>query len=656
MQFKMRKRGQITVFVIIGLIVLLTYFLLSYYKKESIEETELIMPELIPVQNYVIRCTENLAREAIDLVGLNGGYVYFPPWISNDASSYLQLSPIPELKNPYWWHDGISTIPRLNFIADQISEYAENNMEACIDNFTSFGDTYEVIELGNFEVMTIIGEEDITVKTTYPIEVKDKFNKTLAKLQRFPVIIPIRLKKVYEMATKIMERENKDYFIEKRTIDLMSLDDDEIPTVGVEVRCGKKRWLIDNVENKLKKLLQVNLPYIKIEGTKFAEDALVTPYQLQDTNPYSQTNLFNESYYYYHYIWDISDIKYPNMHVSFNYEPKWGMDLYARPKKGRFLESNSQKGSQILSLLCFHIWHFTYDVIFPVKATIVDDETKNNEAFSFTFAFKAQINHNTPDRRLFAIESFETRDTYHEEEYCADLRNEITIYAQDKITTNFVRNTNITFICGRYRCDMGKTKSYWKEDPSGTPKLKTRFPYCSNGIIRGRNPNYEESETFIQTGRRLDTLPNENIGHTFTLMMTPIKTFNFTILKHQMINNGLTSGTQLEENEKAMITVKNKEEDFVSYSAYPIEKPIKLLDKKNLNYDLEIFVMDNETIKGGYKNKEWYVSKVSTRLGNNITFHVIEKDFKEEEEQYLFFAGLEQYSEKFKNYLQPEIK
>ena len=98
----LKKRGQITVFIIIGLLVLLTYFVLTYYKKSTIEETELIMPELIPVQQFVETCTQNIAEEAIDLIGINGGYIYFPAWIENDHGSYLSTSPIKELKNPYW--------------------------------------------------------------------------------------------------------------------------------------------------------------------------------------------------------------------------------------------------------------------------------------------------------------------------------------------------------------------------------------------------------------------------------------------------------------------------------------------------------------------------------------------------------------------------
>ena len=98
-----KKRGQVTVFIIIGLLVLLTYFLLSYYKKETIEERELIEPEFIPVQEYVETCTKTLAREAVDIIGVNGGYIYFPRWIERNPRSYLQLSPIGEMKNPYWW-------------------------------------------------------------------------------------------------------------------------------------------------------------------------------------------------------------------------------------------------------------------------------------------------------------------------------------------------------------------------------------------------------------------------------------------------------------------------------------------------------------------------------------------------------------------------
>ena len=77
-------------FIIIGLVILLTYFLLMNYRKESIKEIDMIQPEFIPIQDYVTKCTENLAREAIDIIGINGGYSYFPPWLKASLSGWSQ--------------------------------------------------------------------------------------------------------------------------------------------------------------------------------------------------------------------------------------------------------------------------------------------------------------------------------------------------------------------------------------------------------------------------------------------------------------------------------------------------------------------------------------------------------------------------------------
>jgi len=655
-----KKRGQITVFIIIGALVLLTYFLLSYYKTEKLEETKLIMPELIPVQQFVQACTEGLARKAIDIIGVNGGYITFPPWIANNPNSYLQLTPVEDLRNPYWRYDNKEAIPPIDFMEKQISDYTEAGMARCLDNFSAFGDVYTILKLDDFNVITEIDEEDITVKTIYPIEVRDKFNKTLAELQKFPVTIPIRLKKVHELAENIMQRENKDYFIEEKAIDLISLDDKNIPTTGMEIRCGKKRWEVQKIENKLKTLLDVNLPFIKIKGTGFEEGSMIAPYQLQDINPYSQSNLYNESYYYYHYIWDISEIERPNMHVSFSYEQNWPMELEVRPNKGLYIESNPQRAGKILSLFCFHIWHFTYDVIFPVKTTIVDDKTENNERYSFNFFFEAQINHNKPDRTNLASETFEARDTYLEEEYCADVTNEITLFAVDQKTNNKIRDVNLSLTCGRYTCNIGKTRSYWDEDPSGIPKLKQRVPYCSNAVISGVKQGYEDSITHIQTGRRLDTPPDERIGNSFTLDMRPIKEFNYTVVKHRLLPQGISGPSPLTEDEKAIITINLKEEnleeeEFESYGTYPIDfmAPLRLLGKDDFKYDLEIFMMDNQSINGGYTG-EWNVrwsdpskpGDIPLKFGKNITFHIITEDLETDEERFRFMAQLNTNSKK----------
>jgi hypothetical protein len=648
-----KKRGQITVFIIIGLLIIFTFFVLSYYKKESIEDTAIINPELVPVQDFVKTCTKTIAREAIEIIGVNGGYIDFPLWVRSNPNSYLQLSPIPELKNPYWWFDGRDAIPPLDYIVKQIEDYTQERIGDCLDNFSAFKNEYEIEKLGDFDVIAEIGEQDVTVKTIYPIEVKDKFNKTLAKLQNFPVTIPVRLKQVYDLANTIMERENKDFFIEKKAIDLISVDDDT-PTTGLEIQCGKKQWLLTDVENKIKELLQTNLPFIRIKGTNFDEGDRITPFQLQDINPFSDSNTYNDSYYYYHYIWDVSDKDYKNMGVSFNYDERWPINLNVRPASGKILSSNPQRAGSILSMFCLHIWHFTYDIIFPVKVTVVDEETDRNERYSFTFAFKAQVNHNMPDRTNFAFESFDTRNTYQEEEFCSDVTNTVTVFAQDKVTQNDLSGVNLTFTCGRFICNMGLTETDWEKDPSGIPRLQKKFPYCANGILRGEKPGYEDGEMFIQTGRRLGTNPDDQIGEAFNLILRPVREFNFTVVKHELLGQGIGGEKPLGDDEQALITVKNTDENFETFATYPLEtpQPLKLLDKDQFTYDLEIYTVNNETLTGGYKS-DWTVTRVDLNLGRNITFHTVQKDFKDDNEMYDFFAKLEENS---KIIQRPQIK
>jgi hypothetical protein len=56
-------------------------------------------------------------------------------------------------------------------------------------------------------------------------------------------------------------------------------------------------------------------------------------------------------------------------------------------------------------------------------------------------------------------------------------------------------------------------------------------------------------------------------------------------------------------------------------------------------------MMDNDTITGGYSG-EWTPDKNLMRVSDEAVFHVVTKDFSDEEEMFLFFASLEDNSKK----------
>jgi hypothetical protein len=624
----LKKRGQATIFMVIAIIILLLGAFFFFSQDALFEKAEIVDPEIVPIKNFVDACVNSITTKGLKILGLNGGYITFPEQIENDPRTYLQLGPISNVKNPYWSHDGIERIPSQEFMIKQLEDYTIANLDTCLEDFAAFNNKFDIRKKGDLKVKITLNENDVKVDVDYPLELTTRSNQTTLKLEKFKQTIPIRLKKIYETAKDIMEAENRDLFLEFRTIDLITLDKD-IPTTDIEVSCQQKTWSIEKVENKLKKLLSVNLPYINIIDSDFNDEVFVP-------NPFGE-DTYKDSYFNTHYTWKVADKNYENLKISFTYDPSWPTQFHARPSQNGLLRSNAQQGQDILKFFCLHIWHFTYDMVYPVKVSIVDN-ANNALPYHFTFPFKVSIDHNQPNRDSFAATILEQEDLGQEEDFCDDLVNEISIYTLANNTDEIdVAHVDLTYTCGIYTCDIGETE--WLSFGAAAGLTK-KFPYCVNGILRGKKQGYQDSQMFIQT----------SIPGTHFLYLNPIKEFiSYEVIKHDF--DDPTFETSLTENEKAAITISSTKSDFETFGIYPTEGdfPITLLND-NHEYDLTIYLSDDEEIIGGYQTT-WQVSADQLSNANKIIFHVLEKKGSQDD-MYLFITGLNSYSN---NIPEPEI-
>ncbi|MBI2134534.1 hypothetical protein HYU09_00955 [Candidatus Woesearchaeota archaeon] len=613
--------------MVMAIIILLLGSFFFFAQRASLEKTELISPETAPVKSFIDTCITDVARQGITILGLNGGYINFPDEIERSPRSYLQLGPVSSIKNPYWWYDGIESVPSESFIAGQIEGYIASNLDSCISGFTAFNQL-DLKQKGKLEVKVTLNENDVTVDVNYPLELANKLNSTTIMLENFKETLPIRLKKAYETAKDIYESEKRSFFLEFKTTDLISMDE-SIPTTGIETSCREKTWRVDRVQEKLKRLLNVNLPYINIVNSDFNENAYVP-------NPFGE-DTYKDSYYEKHYKWQVSDKDYAGLKVSFAYEESWPMQFNARPSSNGIMKSNAQKSQGFLDFFCLHIWHFTYDAVYPVRITITDIAPES-EPYQFNFAFKVSVDHNQPRRENFASTLFEQPDLGNQEEYCNDVVNDITVYTVENTTVQKdVAHVNLTFVCGVFSCNMGETD--WLSFGAAAGLTKA-FPYCVNGILRGSREGFEDGQMFMRT---------ETPG-TYILHLKPVKEFQYyDIVKHDFDNPIAESG--LRENERISITIKSLQDNFESFGVYPIERdfPIRLLND-NQEYEVTIYLSDEDSIIGGYKGI-WKVSPEQVASAKKIRFHVLEKQGSEDEAA-LFVAGLDSYSKKVP---QPEL-
>ena len=626
--YLVNKRAQVTIFIVISLIIVLLGLLYFFYQKQAGEgEVDVVQPEIVPVKAYVENCLKSIAEDGLEKIGLSGGYIKIPEKISNDIRAYLTTYPAAGFKIPYWWHDGIEAVPTEDFIKQQLEGHIESELRNCISNFEPFAGKFEINELREAIAKVQFNEEDVSVSLNYPLEIIAKQGNFKALREKFGYTVPIRFKKVHELAKLIMERENKDYFLERKTIDLYSMDTD-IPTTDIEATCTTKVWQLSRIKEKLRTLLRVNLPYIKIKGTDYNTNLYVP-------NPQGKSTYAN-TYYQQHYVWDLGQNdngRYRNMKVAFAYE-NWPLNIYARPSENGILRSDAQRGTDMLSFLCLHIWHFTYDVAYPVLITVLDKETDQSKPYQFSFAFKVAVDHNQPNRLKKGTTLFETNPDLSSDDYCNAVQNEITIFTVNNATSEDIRNVNLTFVCGRYYCNMGQSNWLSLGAAAGITK---KLPYCVNAIIKGSKKGFAEAKMFVQTD--LD-------GRSYVLALNPIKEFQtYKVVKHLLSNPG--SSRELDSNEKASILINGKDIGFDSFATYPKEAefPLRLADGKDATYEVTIYVADEENIIGGYIG-EWKVSKGDLINANEAVFHVVEQGPASDDERFLFISGLSSYSKR----------
>lgn len=187
------KRGQVTLFIILAIIIIALVVLGFLFFTGRLALPLVGLPsEIQTVKDYTQDCVKLTAENAIVFIGMQGGV----------AEPSLALET--EIGNiSYWVYEGRDNKPTLESIETDISSYIKYVLPLCTNDFYPF--ISEGYEINESEVMatTSIGENEIFIKVTYPINIKKGIAS--AKIQDFSTSIPIRFKKIYNEASKIAD-------------------------------------------------------------------------------------------------------------------------------------------------------------------------------------------------------------------------------------------------------------------------------------------------------------------------------------------------------------------------------------------------------------------------------------------------------------------
>jgi len=258
-----KKRGQVTVYIIIGMIILIVAILLFYLRGRTEEgmtaqqviRAQKIPKEARPVTNYVTTQLNDATKKGLYLIGKQGGYIYASqgvPSISDPTKegvdfvfydehnvSYNIYKYNNNLYN-YYFHEpkyypwfyypyshfpgsnergffggffGISNLPPLTgnspSIQFQLTEFITNYLQENI-NLTIFNTQGFEIDEGEINISVVIGENDLIVFLEYPLGIKKKITNTITNVSYFYTNPQIRLKKIYNFTDDLINRDSTD--------------------------------------------------------------------------------------------------------------------------------------------------------------------------------------------------------------------------------------------------------------------------------------------------------------------------------------------------------------------------------------------------------------------------------------------------------------
>ena len=546
------KKGQVTIFVVMGIILIIIVGLLIYVR------TEISQPELPigdeslfqferAIKTQTEDCMEQLAKEAIIELGKTGGYLdtsfIQPSGYTATDSNGLEIFPESGQYIPYWYHMDSSNsctncefearYPLLNggrnSIETQLAKHIEENIDFCVNDYESVElQGVDIEETGQSDVEVTFGLGMTSIRLNK--EVTLTRDESVAKVDEYYAYLDINFNSIYQLARDIISSLNSYKKIEEITAEDIAIysfgqDPENSPIPPMEAGTityfeypGMKMWPVEGTKNILKnQILPVTVNGFKVSGSK--NDIVITNSNMTPEEEFSEALQYNKRISLPYY----DRARLSQLNVYFNYLPLWNPYLRINGRNGVVMSQPEKIFPPGNIFMPFNLgtiyemdFNYFYDVSFPVMIEIEDEEAFNGEGYTFIFAYEANIRNNEGFTGNTTNVGTDVSGTYCD--YRNKITNNLTIQVKDPITNNSIENQELNFQCGSLSCNLGVTNE------SGV--LTTRLPTC----LDGRITMPESYEYYLLSPIVLS--PREGLGGEYELAVYTKKELPIKVLKN----------------------------------------------------------------------------------------------------------------------------
>ncbi|MGV8171226.1 MAG: hypothetical protein ACP5OA_00860 [Candidatus Woesearchaeota archaeon] len=581
----MKKRGQVTVYIILGLVILIVIGL-YFYLRESTVNPVIDIPRLAGdaglVQEFVEGCIGQVAATGLIELGRHGGYIdptdmkytltTFDYDLIDQSESDLAFLNSYDVDSgvPYWyysksgrscWHCEISTLsPSIQLMAYQLGMYVDEHIGECLSDYDTFKEMgLEIVNISGAKTTATINEKNVGFMTEYTIHVIR--DEETFKIERFYKEVDIPLLEYYNIAAEITQSEIDTEYLDFYGLYLlgqhMGMDSKMLPPFGAYASgYDTVFWSKTNTKNLYESLLLSYTPFFRITGSSNEINYTLEgmPLELKMYNAMNLPIFTDEK--------RISlDLK--NKEINHIYT---GQKIYlnVRPSIGDLIspfvtQADSDLTSVVGSIEPDQSYEFYYDISYPMIVEVRD--SRPGKEYSFMFALQGNIKENkllsdwvkglgtiqwsndyvytysdipigteTEDVTTGEIYTYEVPQVS-KTLFCDDeqrLSGNIRVKTYDSYTGMPLDGVQVSYYCGAYAsCYISDTKYNSTLDEA---LLNAKFPLCMNGYVQLYKDGYLSKRLPLTTEyQRSSYIGSVYLDRTYTK--------NVTVWKYKILFN-----------------------------------------------------------------------------------------------------------------------
>ena len=511
------KLGQISIFILVGVVLLLGVGLFLLINQESVEAQLTFEPtqlsdlaEVSQVQTYVLACFERMGEEALHRAGQQGGHVIFDglsmraSYSDPTSADAFFLTPNSQNPIPYWFYlsspnacDGdcqfFSRSPPLTgpssaSISSQLSRYTELRMVECINEFAPF-EEFVITPRGEMRVNTLIRENDVLMRMDYPLDIA--FGDSTAQVSEFVVDFDVPLMRMYDLAAALTQAQIEYRYLESQAIEVLvahtGMDSNKMPPFGDSSFnfASSIYWSSFAVEQKLQQLLQLYTPALQVR--------IATNYQpitVQAKYKDAVERMFDNM------VLPVTDPenRFGDMSVNFEY---LGWPMYFDVNDNAGIIQPDSIAVDYFPFFGIQRYRTYYDFSYPVRVVLRNADALSQTGYTFVFGLESNVRDNealTSDYIRIGENVFGEVDPDLQTELCRpDSYNtgEYTVLVYDTVTGLPLPGAAVVYACGDVSCPVGQTNA----DGVFTGQL----PICGGGFLSALVDEYVSAPRPLST-------------------------------------------------------------------------------------------------------------------------------------------------------------